>query len=272
MFIVFYLKNTLFLLRQTNLILNNKLKKLNQLYCTYILLLCTSYTLFAQQITTNSNITLQQLIEDNLIEGCVEVSNITSTINGIPNGFSSYAQFNKAGSNFPFQNGIVLSTGDANSGGNTENNNVLSEGVRNWIGDADLEALGVNNTINATSIEFDFISISNRISFNYILASEEYSGVNPCFFADGFAFLIKETGSAAPFRNIALVPGTNTPVNTSTIRNEVIGVESCPAQNNQFFAGQNIGDTNYNGRTTVLTATASLIPNVQYRIKLVIAD
>ncbi len=272
MFIVFYLKNTLFLLRQTNLILNNKLKKLNQLYCTYILLLCTSYTLFAQQITTNSNITLQQLIEDNLIEGCVEVSNITSTINGIPNGFSSYAQFDKAGSNFPFQNGIVLSTGDANSGGNTENNNVLSEGVRNWIGDTDLEALGVNNTINATSIEFDFISISNRISFNYILASEEYTGVNPCFFADGFAFLIKETGSAAPFQNIALVPGTNTPVNTSTIRNEVIGLESCPAQNNQFFAGQNIGDTNYNGRTTVLTATASLIPNVQYRIKLVIAD
>ncbi len=226
--------------------------------------------LFAQQITTNSNITLQQLIEDNLIEGCVEISNVTSTINGISNGFLSYAQFDKAGSNFPFQNGIVLSTGDANSGGNIENNNVLSEGVTNWIGDPDLEALGVNNTINATSVEFDFISISNRISFNYILASEEYSGINPCFFADGFAFLIKETGSTAPFQNIALVPGTDTPVNTSSIRNEVIG--GCPAQNNQFFAGQNIGDTNYNGRTTVLTATAALVPNVQYRIKLVIAD
>lgn len=248
------------------------MKKLHLLYVAFILLTSSNQWLSAQQITTNSNVTLQQLVEDNLIEGCVEISNISSTINGIANGFPSYAQFNRAGSNFPFQNGIVLSTGNANSGGNTENNNVLSEGVKNWIGDADLEALGVNNTINATSIEFDFISISNRISFNYILASEEYSGVNPCFFADGFAFLIKETGSTAAFQNIALVPGTSTPVNTSTIRNEVIGLQNCPAQNSQFFAGQNLGDTNYNGRTTVLTATAAVIPNVQYRIKLVIAD
>jgi len=33
-----------------------------------------------------------------------------------------------------------------------------------------------------------------------------------------------------------------------------------------------MGDTNYNGRTTTLSAAATIIPNVQYHIKLVIAD
>src|SRR5690606_37690632 len=33
-----------------------------------------------------------------------------------------------------------------------------------------------------------------------------------------------------------------------------------------------IGDTNFNGRTTVMSATASILPNTQYHIKLVIAD
>ena len=37
--------------------------------------------------------------------------------------------------------------------------------------DPDLEAaLGITNTYNATAIEFNFVSISNLIQFNYILA------------------------------------------------------------------------------------------------------
>lgn len=233
------------------------------------MLLCNSA--YSQRISVDNSQSVQTLIENNLAEGCVEITNISSSVNGSVNGFSSFGYFERANSNFPFENGIMLSTGNANSAGNTTNINILNEGELTWGTDTDLEtALGVTDTYNATSIEFDFVSISNIIQFNYILASEEYFGNFPCDYSDGFAFLIKEAGTANPFTNIALIPGTNTPVNTTTVHNEIVGF--CPAENEQYFDGYSMGDTNFNGRTTVLTASANINPNVVYRIKLVIAD
>ena len=228
-------------------------------------------TSYGQQISIDNSYTEQELIENNLVQGCVETSNISSQVNGSINGFNSFAYFEKAGSNFPFQNGIMLSTGNPISGGNTQNNDILNEGETNWTTDSDLEsALGISGTLNATSIEFDFISVSNQIQFNYILASEEYFGNFPCEYSDGFAFLIREAGTSNPYTNIAIIPGTTTPVNTNTIHDEIVGF--CAPSNEQFFEGFNLGDTNYNGRTTVMTATAGITPNVQYHIKIVIAD
>lgn len=228
-------------------------------------------TAFAQKISVDNNISAQSLIENNLAEGCVEISNISSSVNGSINGFSSFGYFERANSNFPFENGIVLTTGNANAAGNSNNINILNDGELTWGTDPDLEAaLGITNTYNATSIEFDFMSISNIIQFNYILASEEYFGNFPCEYSDGFAFLIKEAGTNDPYTNIALIPGTTIPVNTNTIHDEIVGF--CAAENEQYFDGYSLGDTNYNGRTTMLTATANILPNVQYHIKLVIAD
>ncbi len=225
----------------------------------------------AQQISIDDSLTPQQLIENNLVQGCVQVSNITSSFNGSVNGFSSYGYFERANSNFPFENGIVLSSGNVSSAGNVENVNPLNEGDNSWGTDPDLEtALGISNTLNATSIEFNFISASSTIQFNYILASEEYFNNYPCNYSDGFAFLIREAGTAAPFQNIAVIPSTTIPVNTNTIHDEIVGF--CDAENAQFFQGYNIGDTNFNGRTTVMSASASITPNVQYQIKLIIAD
>ncbi len=233
------------------------------------ILLCSS--IYAQNISVDNSISAQDLIQNNLVEGCVEITNISSSINGSVNGFSSFGYFERANSNFPFENGIMLSTGNANSGGNATNVNILNDGELTWGTDPDLEtALGITNTYNATSIEFDFVSISNLIQFNYILASEEYFANFPCEYSDGFAFLIKEAGTTDPYTNIALIPGTTIPVNTNTVHDEIVGF--CAAENEQYFDGYSMGDTNYNGRTTVLTASANILPNVQYHIKLVIAD
>ena len=239
-------------------------------FILFTLFFCSNY-LFSQQISVDDSVGLQSLIQNNLVDGCVDITNISSQVNGNANGFSSYAYFERAGSNFPFANGIMLSTGGAASGGNSTVTPTLSEGSTTWGTDTDLEAaLGITNTVNATSIEFDFVSISNQFQFNYLLASEEYFGINPCQFSDGFVFLIRVAGTTNPYQNIALIPGTSTPVNTNTIHDEIFGV--CPAQNDQYFDGYNIGDTNYNGRTTVLTASGSILPNVTYHIKLIIAD
>lgn len=228
------------------------------------------HSIYAQQVTTDESVSLQQLVEQ-LAQGCVEISNVTSSINGSVDGFQSYGYFEQAGSNFPFANGLVLTSGRASDVGTPINTSPLNSGTTNWGTDPDIEnTLGVMNTVNATSIEFDFIAVTNQISFNYLLASEEYFADFPCRFSDSFAFLIRPTGSTAPYTNIAVVPGTNIPVSTSVIHDEIVGF--CPAENPEYFEGYNLGDTNYNGRTTVLTATANLVPNQQYHIKLIIAD
>ena len=245
-------------------------KNLLNSYIT-LLLLSVVFSGYSQMITVDDSFSPQQLIENNLIQGCVEVSNISSDVNGNINGLTSYGYFEKGLSNFPFENGIVLTTGSATSAGNTLNTSVLNEGEDNWGTDPDLEnALGISNTFNATSIEFDFISISNLIQFRYILASEEYFGNFPCNYSDGFAFLIKQAGTSDPYTNIAVIPGTSIPVDTNTIHDAIAGF--CDEENSEYFDGYNIGDTNYNGRTEVLTASANIVPNVLYNIKLIIAD
>ena len=139
---------------------------------------CASY---AQQITVDNSISPQDLIENTLIQGCVEVSNITSSYNGSAIGIGSFGYFDSAASNFPFQNGIVLSTGDASAAGNGLTNLILNDGDDSWVTDPDIEqALGITGTLNATSLEFNFVSISNQIQFSYKLASEEYFGNFPC--------------------------------------------------------------------------------------------
>ncbi len=242
---------------------------INSSLCLFLCFICSSF--YAQQITVDNTVSPQDLIQNTLVQGCVEISNISSPSNGDSIGLGSFGYFDRSASNFPFQNGIVLTTGNANSAGNGQNNTILNDGDDTWTTDNDLEtALGISGTLNATSIEFDFISLSNQIQFNYILASEEYFGNFPCDYSDGFAFLIREAGSGDPYTNIALVPGTSTPVNTNTVHDEIVGF--CDASNGEYFEGYNVGDTNYNGRTTVLSATATIQPNVQYQIKLVIAD
>ena len=227
--------------------------------------------IYSQQISIDDSQPLNQLIESSLVQGCVQVSNIDSSVNGSINNLSSFGYFEKSNSNFPFENGIVLSSGDVNSAGNVFNDNPLNEGDNNWQTDVDLEnALGISNTLNATSISFDFISASDVIQFNYILASEEYFANYPCNYSDGFAFLIKEAGTSNPYLNIAVIPGTSIPVNTNTIHDEIVGF--CDPENEEYFEGYNIGDTNFNGRTTVMSASATITPNVQYKIKLIIAD
>ena len=185
--------------------------------------LCAYQIISAQQVTTNESFTLQQLVEQ-IVQGCVEISNVSSSVNGNIDGFASYGYFDQAASNFPFANGLVLTSGRASDAGTPVNTAPLNNGTTAWGTDPDIEmALGVNNTVNATSIEFDFIAATNQISFNYLLASEEYFADFPCRFSDSFAFLILETGSSAPYTNIAVVPGTNIPVSTSVIHDEIVG-------------------------------------------------
>jgi gliding motility-associated-like protein len=230
------------------------------------------FSLLAQYIQVNDNYSAQELVEDILINSpCANVSNFSAS--GWDE-FRSYGYFSRGTSNFPFEEGVLITTGRAVSaiGPNTT---LLSEGPTSWGGDQDLEnAIGEFNTVNATILEFDFLPVANKITFEYIFSSEQYyaySNPNQCNFSDGFAFLLREANGPIEFQNLAVVPNTNIPVKITTIRGEGT---ICPAANPQYFDAFNGTEhpTNYNGQTKILKAEANVTPGVLYRMKLVIAD
>jgi len=245
-------------------------------YTLILLISLVTVTASAQYIQVDNTYTAQKLVEALVSNSCSQFSN--ATISGAT-GFDSspsYGYFTAGASNFPFKNGIILSTGFATSA-KGPNLDVLSEGDEGWPGDNDLErALNERDTYNATILEFDFIPISDNISFDYILASEEYlEFVDPedfdfCSYSDGFAFLLKPEGSTQPYQNLAVIPNTATPVKVTTVR----GPGSCPEANVEYFAGYNPeeNNTDFNGQTIILTAKSAVVPNTKYHIKLVIAD
>lgn len=240
------------------------------------ILLSFSFTVsFSQNITVNETFTPQQLIENILVNsGCVSVSNFSASGGNFGTGELSYGYFNSNGSAFPFSEGIILSTGKLNSAIGP-NSNFSDDGTGiGWTGDSDLNlALGLSNTFNASVLEFDFVPNANNISFEYIFSSEQYL-LNPssgqCNFTDGFAFLLKEA-TATTYQNLALIPGTTTPVRVNTVRGSGT---ICPPANETFFDAFNTGSypTTYDGQTTILTAQSVVTPGTLYHIKLVIAD
>ena len=230
---------------------------------------------FSQNITVNETFTPQQLIENILVNsGCVSVSNFSASGGNFGTGELSYGYFNSNGSAFPFSEGIILSTGKLNSAIGP-NSNFSDDGTGiGWTGDTDLNlALGLSNTFNASVLEFDFVPNANNISFEYIFSSEQYL-LNPssgqCNFTDGFAFLLKEA-TATTYQNLALIPGTTTPVRVNTVRGSGT---ICPPANETFFDAFNTGSypTSYDGQTKILTAQSVVTPGTLYHIKLVIAD
>lgn len=245
-------------------------------YPFYMLfLLFFSATVSAQYITIDDNVPVEDLVRDVLIDNpCANVSNIMVSSWTFGAG-SSYGYFTSGTSGFPFEDGVLLTTGRATSAIGP-NSNILSDGPTDWPGDSDLEqALGIGgSSINATVLEFDFLPLANKISFDYIFSSEQYlsdPSPNQCSFTDGFVFLLKEANGIGDYQNLAVVPGTNTPVKTSTVRGPGT---ICPTENENYFDAFNDFEhpTNYNGQTVIMTAQANVTPGVLYHIKLVVAD
>lgn len=231
---------------------------------------------FGQNISVDSQTySAQELIENILIDSnCIDNVMVTNVVGGdFSSTDQSYGYFDATGTTFPFETGIVMSTGRlANVPG--PNTSLSDDDAPGWIGDADLEnALNESNTTNATILEFDFTSVATEISFRYLFASEEYQEGNPntCQYSDLFGFLIRPA-TGTQYTNIALVPGTQTPVKVTTVHPDIPG--GCQAQNEAYFGSFNpaASPTNFAGQTKILTATAQVIPNETYHVKLVIAD
>lgn len=226
---------------------------------------------------------ITQLVKDVLISGgstcsAANVTNVSVSPNlAVTDQNRSWGYFNKATTNFPFAKGIILTTGYARKAGN-DFQGTLSD-ILGSGGDADLAAaLGVPNSQlkDATYIEFDFVPASTKVSFRYLFASKEYQTNFPCTISDGFALLLKKVGD--PYTNLAVLPGGAGPVSVTNIHPSTQYQTGdplvCGAANISYFGGYNIPqiETNFNGRTVPLTATATVIPGQTYHFKMVLAD
>ena len=211
----------------------------------------------------------------------------------------SWGYFDATGTNFPFAEGIVLSTGFGVSAEGPNDTSGSSDsgtcpGPITWPGDDDLKAIldaqsGDNvNTNNATVFQFTFVPIIPDITFDFIFGSEEYENDFECDaqFRDGFAFLLRgpgipnDSGTAFGGTNIAAVPGSaNVPVSTLSIHadtftcgTEIPGVNFFPEFYVSNSGANNMNEIQFDGYTTSLTAQATLTPGASYELKMVIAD
>jgi len=210
------------------------------------------------QLTVNNGFTAQQL-GNNLAGNNVNVFN--ASITGTPD---QYGTFQFTGGGLGLNSGVILSTGDIadaigpNNSGSTSSN-------QGGGGDADLSALAGFNTNDAVVFEFDFEVQGDEIEFNFVFMSEEYNEFVGSNFNDVFAFYISGPGIVGQ-ENLAVVPGTTTPVTINTINN------------GSFFQyyndnTNNAVDIEFDGFTTLMTAARdSLQACGIYTLSLRIAD
>ena len=227
---------------------------------------------FGQGITVSTNYTNDQLVNDILINSsCAQGYNIQSQ------GSCGIGYFSSTNPNFPFQEGVIIRNGNVNSSAGQYTGNNMSSTCSN-TGDSELLAIsqanGNSGSIQDVSyLKFNFVSSANYLSFDFIFASNEY-GTYQCGFSDVFAFILTDLNTGIS-QNLAVIPGTTTPVSVTTIR-DVLYNSGCPSVNPQFFSTYNVGSPsstmNMNGYTVPMTASATVIPNNPYSIKLVIGD
>jgi hypothetical protein len=216
----------------------------------------------AQMVIDNTQ-TPTQLVEDVLLGQGVTATNITFVGDQSQIGF-----FDASNANFSIPEGVVMSTGDVTdipAAGGTFASTILG-----GAGDADLDVVSPAGTNDAVVLQFDFVPTGDSIEFNYVFGSEEYPEFVNAGFNDAFAFIISGPGFNGPFanggENIALLPGTTTPV---TIDNVNDGL------NSQYYVDNAGGGANgivFDGYTVTLTALAQVQCGETYTLKLVIAD
>ena len=141
----------------------------------------------------------------------VLISNVTLNC---PNGASG--SFDGSNSNIGIDKGIILTSGSIQNVPGPNSNSGAGQDQYS-PGDLDLDQIIFPYTTNdACILTFDVTPIGDTIKFNYVFGSEEYPEfVNS--YNDAFAFFI--AGPGVGFQNIALIPGTTTPVTIDNVNN-----------------------------------------------------
>jgi len=249
------------------------------LFCGLFLFLAAN-TLVAQDMEVTDAatppITPANLITNIFLGDGVEVINVDYQGDPLAVGY-----FKNAQSEVGIERGILLTSGRAASvncgsgplGADCNGNQFSSNSTNSAITDPDLASIASGGLNDVARFTITFIPTSDTLRFKYVFASEEYPEWACSPFNDVFGFFISGPGITGPFqnngKNIALVPGTNTPV---TINN--INPGACGSQYIQYYNDNstNNGQPVYDAYLSVFIAEAVVIPCETYTIKLAVAD
>lgn len=238
------------------------------------------------QITIDNTLTATQLVEDFLIGDGVEVDNIT--FNGAPGDEVNIqlGLYNGPSDFIEFDEGLVMASTDVITIAGELGAFPLPNPVTD---DPDLVQISGFNINDAAVLEFDFLSTSDSIRFNYVFASNEYPSFTCTQFNDAFGFFLSGPGINGPFsddaENIALIPGTDIPVAINTVNGGMATGSGDPQncedanpnweEDSQYFvdnSAQPTGDVQFPGMTQTFTAVADVDCGEWYHIKLAIGD
>lgn len=210
------------------------------------------------QLTVQAGQTAQQL-GNNLAGANINIINPS-----IVGDTTQYGLFNFTGTGLGLSSGVILSTG-AISNAIGPNTSTGASTSFNRPGDADLTSLAGFNTQDAVVLEFEFEVQGDELEFNFVFLSEEYNEFVNQSFNDVFAFYISGPGITGQ-ENLAVVPGTTTPVTINSINNGSFW---------QFYNDNTNGSVNieFDGFTTLMKARkTNLTPCGVYKLSLRIAD
>ncbi len=210
----------------------------------------------------------------------VTITNYTLTCNA--NGTGT---FNNVSSNIGMPGGVVMASGRVTNVPQTATNFASSSFTA--TGDAQLSTLTSGTIYDPCVLEFDIVPQGPLLKFDYVFASEEYPEFVCSPYNDVFGFFISGPnpgGGNYASKNLATIPGSTLPVAINTVNGGTSGTYSgttwnsanCPSLSNTAYYRNNLSPVNanivYDGMTTVLTATAAVVPCQVYHLKIAIAD
>ena len=244
----------------------------------------TKSPVFAQ-IKIDTSFSASYLVNEILIGKGVLVGNVTYKGTRYSMGL-----FSDETSQVGISEGIILSTGNVfYSAG--PNKNPRTGWASDAEGDEDLDDITKGVTFDASVLEFDFITTSENLVFNFVFASEEYQEYVGSKFNDVFGFFLN--GPNADHVNLATLPDGKTPITINNINHEtgqnyyvdnpyynntdpfVWDVRKRKVIKNKRFQKKVDPpryDIQFDGFTKVLVASYYVIPNEIYHIKMAIAD
>ncbi len=240
----------------------------------YLILVLTlwSWISYAQiNVTYNNN---PNALANTLTGKGVVINNPTVTGSNLAIG-----TFDATGQGLGIETGIILSTGDIDEAvpnGNQPSplpfNNYASTDL-GTPGNPHISNIGGAQSEDAIVFELDFIPTSDTVVFEFIFASEEYREYVNSNFNDAFAFMISGPGIPGGTQNLAVLPGTTTPVSINTINNGDDNTYPGPCTNCAYYVdNENENIIEYDGYTTPLQAMSPVTPCEVYHLEMVIAD
>jgi gliding motility-associated-like protein len=270
---------------------------MKKFYTLVIIIFLSPIGIVAQNMTTSTNLTVAQYVQDVLLGSNVTVSNITYNGGSADIVSAQVGGFECPDCNLGIGSGFAMTSGDV-AGVVGPNNNSGYTGVGGFptgAEDPDLldlvQANGGSVTQQWAIIEFDFVPLGDTLSFQYVWGSEEYDTYVGSSFNDVFGFFISGPGISGPFnnnaQNIAVIPGTNVGVSINNINNGQGNAGPCayceyynqesPSDNYSFSNPTDDVYTNpyymqYDGYTKILTAMAVVQCGLTYHIKLAVCD